>query len=199
MTDHAPQEKTSTKWRHLTDAAGGDDRKALDTKRAFRNGLGAFPTGICVMTAAVENELLGMTMSSFNSLSLDPPLVLFSITKNAKSHGSWVRADKVLIHVLEESQTDLSNRFARSLGDKWDGIDFAMTDSGLPLLEGTAAVYDCKAYAAHDGGDHTLFLVKVQRFQHVPSRRPLLFAGGAYGKLADERGPAADWPLHLGW
>lgn len=151
------------------------------------------------MTTAVDNELLGMTMSSFNSLSLDPPLVLFSITKNAKSHGSWVRAGKVLIHVLEERQTDLSNRFARSLGDKWDGIDFSLTDDGLPLLEGAVAVYDCTAYAAHDGGDHTLFLVLVQRFQHVPSRRPLLFASGAYGKLADERGPAADWPLHLGW
>ena len=105
---------------------------ALDA-RAFRNALGQFPTGVCVVTArAPDGEDLGMTMSSFNSLSLDPPLVLFSIDRRSHRLDQWQEAKGYAINVLAESQRDVSGRFARPSCNKWAGIDFDRGEAGAP-------------------------------------------------------------------
>ena len=151
---------------------------------AFRAALGQFPTGVCVVTARAPNgEDLGMTMSSFNSLSLDPPMVLFSIDRRALSLAQWQVAPGYAINVLAENQQDLSNRFARPLSDKWSGLDFDRGHAGAPVLPGVAACFECRAECQHDGGDHILFLARVVAFHAVAERSPLIFCKGTYGVL----------------
>lgn len=163
---------------------------------ALRRALGQFPTGVCVITTRVDGELLGMTMSSFNTLSLDPALVLFSIDRRARGLAAWERADAYAVHVLAETQQALSNRFARP-GAKWEGLDHRPGHGGAPLLSGAAAVFECDAHARHDGGDHVLFLARIARFTAEPSRRPLVFAQGRYAELHRSQDAPPIWPLDI--
>lgn len=164
---------------------------------AFRRALGKFPTGVCIVTARVGGEALGMTMSSFNSLSLDPPLVLFSIDRRAKGLPLWEQAEGYAVHVLSETQQDLSNRFARPAANKWEGLPFRDGLFDAPILSGAAALFECRAYARHDGGDHRLFIGEVERFSADPDRRPLVFAQGRYAALHRSDTQAALWPLDI--
>lgn len=164
---------------------------------AFRNCLGQFPTGVCIVTAPADEEPLGMTMSSFNSLSLDPPLILFSIDRRSRGLGLWERAPAYAVHVLSQSQRDLSNRFARAGSDKWAGLEYRTGVSGTPLLAGASAVMECVAHAQHDGGDHVLFIARVQHFDVHPDRLPLVFCKGSYNELGSDRGSADLWPLDI--
>lgn len=163
---------------------------------ALRRALGQFPTGVCIVTTRVEDELLGMTMSSFNALSLDPPLVLFSIDRRARGLPQWERAGSYAIHALAETQRALSNRFARP-GPKWEGLDHAPGHGGAPLLHGAAAVFECDAHAQHDGGDHVLFIARIHRFTAHPERRPLVFAQGRYAGLDRPHEAPPLWPLDI--
>ena len=169
---------------------------AFDT-RAFRQALGQFPTGVCIVTATVEGERLGMTVSSFNSLSLMPPLVLFSIDRRAASLPLWERAEAYAVNVLAENQKDLSNRFARSLTNKWEAISHAEGLSAAPILPGAIAIFECEAFARHDGGDHLLLVAKVKRFHVNEDRWPLVFGKGRYAALAPSELPAPLWPLAI--
>ncbi|MEM7777328.1 MAG: flavin reductase family protein [Pseudomonadota bacterium] len=165
--------------------------------RAFRTCLGQFPTGVCVVTTDVESQLVGMTISSFNSVSLDPPLILFSITRSSRSLPLWQRASAYAVNVLSENQQNLSNRFSRQSPDKWEGITFSRGFAGAPVLPGTAAALECSTYAQHDAGDHVLFIARVERFIAQPSRSPLVFCKGSYGTLK-KSGESADlWPLDI--
>ncbi|MFV0492280.1 MAG: flavin reductase family protein [Pseudorhodobacter sp.] len=163
---------------------------------ALRRALGQFPTGVCIMTARVGGDLLGMTMSSFNSLSLDPALILFSIDRRARGLPAWETAESYAVHVLADNQQALSNRFARS-GEKWSGIDYSDGHGGAPVLHGAAAVFECDSFARHDGGDHILFVGQVRKFTAHPERHPLVFAKGRYASL--HQGDAAPplWPLDI--
>jgi flavin reductase (DIM6/NTAB) family NADH-FMN oxidoreductase RutF len=155
-------------------------------KAAFRRTLGRFPTGVCVVTANVEGRLLGMTMSSFNSLSLEPALVLFSVDRKANGLPSWCAASHYLIHVLAEDQFELSNRFARP-GSKWDGLDYQPGYGLAPKLADVAATFECDAYRQIAAGDHVLFIARVCNFSADHARAPLVFAGGTYASLAVEQ------------
>jgi flavin reductase (DIM6/NTAB) family NADH-FMN oxidoreductase RutF len=171
-------------------------QEAVDT-RAFRHALGQFPTGVCVVTAIVEGTRLGMTVSSFNSLSLDPPLVLFSIDRRAVSLVLWERAEAVAVHVLAENQKDVSNRFARALANKWEGMSCGEGASGAPVLPGVAAVFECAVWARHEGGDHTLFILEVRHFRSFADRQPLVFGKGRYAALQSSGVTAPLWPLDI--
>jgi flavin reductase (DIM6/NTAB) family NADH-FMN oxidoreductase RutF len=164
---------------------------------ALRNCLGQFPTGVCIVTAPGDDEPIGMTMSSFNSLSLTPPLILFSIDRRSRGLGQWEQAPAYLVHVLSENQRELSNRFARSGGNKWEGLKYRSGLAGAPLLSGVCAVMQCLPHARHDGGDHVLFIARVERFEAHPDRRPLLFCKGSYNELGSGRGAAELWPLNI--
>lgn len=164
---------------------------------AFRNCLGQFPTGVCIITAPGEDEPVGMTMSSFNSLSLDPPLILFSIDRRAKGLPQWEAAPSFVVHILSEDQRELSNRFARPGANKWEGLPYKPGPDGAPILAGAAAVFECRPHARHDGGDHVLFIARVERFKANPDRRPLVFCRGRYSELGSGHGSAELWPLDI--
>ena len=164
---------------------------------AFRQALGQFPTGVCVVTSAIGQDRLGVTISSFNSLSLDPPLILFSIDRRAASLAQWKQARGYAINVLSENQAHLSSRFARALTNKWEGISFDReTEHGL-VLPGTAAVFHCAPWAIHEGGDHLLFIGRVTSFRSSRDRRPLVFNKGCYAALESDIPDNAPWPTAL--
>ena len=169
---------------------------ALDT-RAFRRALGHFPTGVCVVTSRVDGALVGMTVNSFNSLSLAPPLVLFSVDAGAASLPLWRRAEGYAVNVLAENQKDVSDRFAKTGGKKWEGTTYAQGLFGAPVLPGVAAALECAAWATQAAGDHVLFIAEVKRFRTAAGRRPLVFSNGRYAKLHETEFTASLWPLDI--
>jgi len=167
--------------------AGAADGKAL------RRTLGQFATGVTVVTAAhpATGEIVGMTANSFSSVSLDPPLVLWSIVREAKSLPVFLEATHFAINILSEQQLDHSNRFSRPGSDKFAGIAWHPGLGGAPVLAGTAAVFECARHAEHDGGDHIIMVGEVGRFARF-ERPGLVFAQGRYGITAEH--PWAEKP-----
>ena len=130
--------------------------------KAFRSALGTFATGVTVMTTVTASgEMVGNTASSFNSVSLDPPLVLWSLARKAYSYEAYMAAKYFAVNVLREGQDDLSARFSKSSGDKWRSID-------------------CRKLYTYDGGDHAIFVGEVLKFDHDPKGKPLVFYRGGY-------------------
>jgi 3-hydroxy-9,10-secoandrosta-1,3,5(10)-triene-9,17-dione monooxygenase reductase component len=156
------------------------------TDREFRDALGRFATGVAVVTAEVDGMLLGSTVSSFNSVSLAPPLILFSLARSAQSFALWRKATRFGVTVLGESQNDLSNRFARGGAEKWTDIAPIRGSSGVPLLRGGLACFECETYALYEGGDHEIVVGRVLSFNRSEAR-PLLFYGGRYHRLHSDR------------
>lgn len=153
-------------------------------QREFRAALGHFATGITVVTArAKSGELLGITANSFNSVSLEPPLVLFSLDKRAFSLAAFEEAGGFAINVLNDAQSDVSRNFARAMGDKWLGVDYEQWETGSPILPDCLANFDCRTYAIHDGGDHRIFIGEVLRFTANTEGAPLLYFRGGYATL----------------
>ena len=150
--------------------------------QAFRMTLGRFATGVAVVTAkAADGALIGLTMSSFNSVSLDPPLVLFSVDRRCLSLDDLRAARRYTVNVLDESQRETSNRFATARGNKWEGVSFA--GEGVGRLPGALAAFECESHAQHDGGDHVIFVGRVVRHAARHDGRPLIFFGGRYCSL----------------
>ena len=140
--------------------------------------------GVTVVTAcAPSGELLGVTANSFNSVSLDPPLILFSLDRLAYSLPAFEAAGSFAVNILGESQTHLSQNFARTQGDKWQGISFERWGTGSPILNGCIAAFDCRTHAIHDGGDHRIFVGEVLRFEAKPEGNPLIYFRGSYSGL----------------
>jgi flavin reductase (DIM6/NTAB) family NADH-FMN oxidoreductase RutF len=169
----------------------------------FRAALGRFPTGVAIATAISEGERLGVTISSFNSVSLDPPLVLFSIARGALSFPAWRKAEHFAINVLEENQQDVSTRFATPRTAKWDGMSIIQGKTGAPLIANALVSFECAAYARHEGGDHEIFIGRVLGFRLRDSAecRPLVFHCGRYRRLdsAPVHGHPADFLFLHGW
>jgi flavin reductase (DIM6/NTAB) family NADH-FMN oxidoreductase RutF len=175
----------------------------LDPRR-FRNALGQFPTGVTVITTATPaGERLGMTVSSFNSLSLDPPLVLFSIRRESGSIAAWREAKHYAINVLNEEQEELSSRFARPIGEKWMGQSALTGRTSAPLLPNATVIFECEAFGRHDGGDHEIFVGRVVELHENAAKqgRPLVFCGGRYRRLhsGEARALAEEACFPHGW
>ncbi|KKB63416.1 hypothetical protein WM40_11795 [Robbsia andropogonis] len=151
----------------------------------FRRVLGHFATGVTVITTRdVDGRPVGMTANSFNSVSLDPPLVLWSLARRATSHAVFASARYWAVHVLSEEQEALSRRFATRDIDRFAGLDMLGGYGGTPLLVGCAARFECETASLHEGGDHTILIGKVLAVeQHAPAA-PLVFHGGRYRRLA---------------
>ncbi|MET3353557.1 UNVERIFIED_ORG: flavin reductase (DIM6/NTAB) family NADH-FMN oxidoreductase RutF [Xanthobacter viscosus] len=153
--------------------------------RAFRCTLGAFATGVAIVAAEGEDgTLVGMTMSSFNAVSLDPPLVLFSVARAALSLPALKSARAYGISVLAHHQQDLSGRFARAQGEKWAGVAHLRGAGGAPLIAEAAAHLECAPHAIHDGGDHEIFIARVLAHRCEPEAAPLVFHAGRYRSLS---------------
>jgi flavin reductase (DIM6/NTAB) family NADH-FMN oxidoreductase RutF len=154
-----------------------------DSSRDFRLALGCFATGVTVVTArAADGRLAGLTANSFASVSLDPPLVLWSVSRKAPSLPILLAASHFAIHVLAEEQHHVAVGFATPGADKYAGVESAEGLGGAPLLNGAAAVFECRRRDAHDGGDHVILLAEVERYTHT-ERAPLLFHRGRYATL----------------
>jgi flavin reductase (DIM6/NTAB) family NADH-FMN oxidoreductase RutF len=184
--------------------ARAEERAVSFDQRRFRDALGAFPTGVAIITGlTAEGERVGMTVSSFNSVSLDPPLVLFSVGRRANSFAAWCAMPRYAVNILSQQQEELSNRFARSGPDKWAGVLCQDGATGLPVLPNALAVFECEAHARFDGGDHEIFVGRVVALRTSVHRQdlPLLFFGGRYRRLdtrfADEL--PRDISIFEGW
>jgi len=153
----------------------------LDT-HAFRRALGNFATGVTVMTASADGQRTGMTANSFNSVSLDPPLILWSIAKTARSYDIFRQACHFSVNILAADQIALSNHFARYSEDKFKHVDTETAACGTPLLKGCAARFICENYQCLEGGDHWIFLGKVIHFDDF-GKSPLLYHQGAYSAV----------------
>jgi len=159
------------------------DIKQIDP-REFRDALGQFPTGVTIVTTLdLRGNPVGMTASSFNAVSLNPPLVLWSIDKEAISYEAFMATSHFAIHVLAAGQEDLSNLFAQKGLDKFDGINCRQGRRSVPILPEFAACFQCDIEHRYDGGDHTILVGRVQDFESH-DREPLLFHGGRYKEIA---------------
>lgn len=157
----------------------------------FRKALGCFATGITIITAlGHRGQKLGITANSFNSVSLEPPLVLFSLDRRALSLGDFLSTGHFAVNILSTEQRELSSRFARAMTDKWTGVEWQTWDHGCPILSGCHAVFECAIAYTYSGGDHVIFVGEVQRYEVDPSREPLLFYQGKYWHLTNPEGPA---------
>ncbi|WP_298621946.1 flavin reductase family protein [uncultured Zoogloea sp.] len=153
--------------------------------RAFRDTLGMFPTGVTVVTTRDgAGRPVGLTVSSFNSVSLVPQLVVWSLSSHLQLVPALENAPVYAINVLAEDQQELSNRFASRVEDRFAGVEFTDGEGGVPLLAGCCAQFVCRPHARHPGGDHIVFIDEVIRFERNADKKPLLFQGGAYQRLA---------------
>ena len=156
--------------------------------KAFRRALGNFATGVTVITACTpEGVQTGVTANSFNSVSLDPALVLWSIMKTSGSVEIFEKASHFAINVLAADQIHLSNHFARPSDDKFAGIQYAAGLGNAPLLPDCAARFQCENYQRIDGGDHWILIGKVVAFDDI-GRAPLLYHAGAYSAVIPHAG-----------
>lgn len=149
--------------------------------REFRESLGMFATGVTIVTARTgSGELVGLTANSFNSVSLQPPLVLWSLARAAGSMGAFANGLHYAINVLASDQQVLAERFAAKGLDRWAGVSFSDGVSGAPLLAGAAASFECFNRSQYAEGDHVIFVGEVERCRHRSDASPLLFHGGRF-------------------
>ena len=160
------------------------------TPHAFRRALGNFATGVTIITAvSPEGEKVGVTASSFNSLSMDPPLILWSSIKEARSCAIFESAKHFAVNVLASDQMEMSNHFARQQEDKFAGTEWEPGLGGAPIFPNCAGRFQCESYDKLDGGDHWIFVGKVIAFDDF-GRPPLCFHQGSYSMVFSHPGSA---------
>ena len=151
------------------------------TPEEFRAALGQFATGVTIVTAVdAQGRLVGLTANSFNSVSLEPPLVLWSLSKQSSSMPALRAAPGYAINVLAADQRVLAERFARKGIDRFDGVAWRPGLTGLPLLDGAVATFECRTRSHHDEGDHLIFVGEVTHCHRRIGAPPLVFHGGRF-------------------
>lgn len=147
----------------------------------FRAALGTFATGVTIVTARdTEGRLIGLTANSFNSVSLSPPLVLWSLWRGAGSMPAFAQGAHYAINILASDQRELAERFASKEVDRFAGISFHEGTRGAPLLDGVAAVFECFNRSRYEEGDHVIFVGEVEHCTRREGASPLIFHGGRY-------------------
>ena len=149
-------------------------------RRDYRQALGQFATGVTVVTTHTpDGRNVGVTVNSFASVSLDPPLILWSLSREAQSFTEFIKATHFAVNVLEARQHHLSRHFATRVADKFAGIDFIEGPSGIPILKGIIAHFICRKVTRYDGGDHVILIGEVEEYRYH-SGEPLVFHSGRY-------------------
>ncbi len=147
----------------------------------FRTALGMFATGVTIVTArSSEGALIGLTANSFNSVSLTPPLVLWSLAQSAASMGAFSTGTHYAINILSAEQHDLARQFAAQGADRFQGVQYTLGAAGAPLLDGVVATFECFNRSRYEEGDHVIFVGEVERCAHRSGAAPLLFHGGKF-------------------
>jgi flavin reductase (DIM6/NTAB) family NADH-FMN oxidoreductase RutF len=160
------------------------DIQNFDTK-AFRAALGSYGTGVAIVSACdAAGRKIGMTINSFASVSLSPPLVLWSVQNNSPSSEGFRTADHFAVTVLSAAQQELASHFARTRDDKFEGVPHQLSDEGVPLLPDGLAQFECRTYARYPGGDHDILLGEVLRFRSG-NGTALGFLAGRFTTLGD--------------
>ena len=153
--------------------------------RAFRQALGSFPTGVAVVTAQPRGDHpMGITVNSFTSVSLDPPLVLWCLDRKSDRFETFTRAPSYTISLLGTVHEDVSSRLAKQGSHSLEGIELLNTEIGPPALADALAIFECASHAVHEGGDHVILVGEVLRFARREAGAPLVFFRGKYGALA---------------
>jgi flavin reductase (DIM6/NTAB) family NADH-FMN oxidoreductase RutF len=148
--------------------------------RHFRNALSQFATGVTVITTRLpDGSFLGLTASSFNSVSLDPPLVLWSLSRTASSLPVFTGNTHYVINILAGDQAALAQRFSKRSENRFEGVEFALSHTGLPILKGAAAWFECHNRSRYPEGDHVIFVGEVERCDVSP-KSALVFHGGKF-------------------
>lgn len=155
----------------------------LSTQREFRNALGQFSTGVCVITTDGPDGPIGMTANSFSAVSLDPPLVLWCLAKSSNRYPVFLNAKRYSIHVLAEQQKQLASSFAKQ-GDAFNGLKTSTDSHNVPIIHDCLARFDCAAFETHDAGDHAIVVGRVENVSHV-SGDGLVFANGKFGTFSN--------------
>jgi len=152
--------------------------------RLFRDTVGSFPTGVTVMTTAHEGVMAGVTISSFNTLSLEPPLILWSLSTKAPSLELFRHARRFVVNILSEGQQDIARQFARGSEDKFRGVDLANLECGMPAISGAAAHMECELRDVLPGGDHEILVGHVSQAWHH-ALPPMVFHRGRFGSFQE--------------
>lgn len=152
--------------------------------RELRTALGRFATGVCLITAvSEEGEALALTANSFSSVSLDPPLVLWSLQNDSDVYQVYSSARNFAINVLAIEQQGHSNQYARKGQHRIDPAHYSPGKYGAPIVRDALVSFECELYATHEGGDHLIIVGRVRDLTCRPGGDPLLFFGGAYREL----------------
>jgi len=162
--------------------------QADSNAKSFRHALGCFPTGVAVITTTdAQGQPVGLTCNSFSSVSLEPPLVSWSLRKSSKSIEIFRQTKQFAINVLSHKQDDLSGRFASSsktMAEKFAAHPYAAGWGSTPVLDDCIANFQCSVFASHDAGDHVIFIGQVEAFEQSSDEDALVFYKGAYMMLA---------------
>lgn len=155
----------------------------VDT-RALRTALGSFATGVAIVTArSADGDVMGLTVNSFNSVSMEPPLIVWSLSRTSSRFDAFQQVTHYAAHVLALEQVELAQRFATSGSDRFLGLFVSPGLGGAPLLDDYCARFECRIASRVDAGDHRMFIGAVERFSAAP-RKPLVYHGGRYRKLS---------------
>jgi 3-hydroxy-9,10-secoandrosta-1,3,5(10)-triene-9,17-dione monooxygenase reductase component len=155
------------------------------TPGRMREILGHFCSGLTVITAATDNGPAGFTCQSFTSLSLNPALISFNPARTSSTWPALREVGRFCVNILPAEHHALSNKFARSGTDKFDGVEYRQSPLGNPILDKALAWIDCELHEEYDGGDHTIVLGSVKAMQARSNAEPLLFFKGSYGKIME--------------
>jgi flavin reductase (DIM6/NTAB) family NADH-FMN oxidoreductase RutF len=156
----------------------------LDPQR-LREAFGTFPSGVVAVAAEVDGQLVGLAASSFTSVSLDPPLVSFSIANTSKTWPDLRRAAHLGVTVLAAHHGDVCRQLAGPVERRFDGVDLSASDDGAVTLDGGLARFDCTVYREVEAGDHTIVLLRLHAVEHlVDAAHPLVFHRSSFGRLA---------------
>ncbi|HEU4458626.1 MAG TPA: flavin reductase family protein [Methylibium sp.] len=151
------------------------------TAPEFRAALGSFATGVTIVTArTADGERIGLTANSFNSVSLTPPLVLWSLARRAGSMPVFERGSHYAINILAAEQRELAERFASRTADRFAGVAWREGAAGAPVIEGAVATFECFNRSRYEEGDHVIFVGEVERCHVRAGAAPLIFHGGRY-------------------
>ena len=156
------------------------EERTFDTAH-FRQALGQFATGVTIITTRLaDGTFRGLTASSFNSVSLDPPLVLWSLANGANSMPIFSGNSHYVINVLGAEQAELAQRFARRTPNPFDDVEYELSRTGQPILKGASAWFECHNRSRYPEGDHVIFVGEVERCDHRAGASPLLYHGGRF-------------------
>lgn len=164
-----------------------ETRKKNKDDRTLRDAFGAFMTGVTIVTTTgPSGEPVGLTANSFTSVSIDPPLLLVCISRRSQSLSSIQRSGGFAVNILAENQRELSTRFARRAGDRFEGVNWRPGPVGGPILDGVCGWFDCRLHDQLAAGDHVIFIGRVEGFDHT-RQHPLGYARGDYFSLEGEK------------